>query len=108
MSDCIFCKIVQKEIPADVVFENEKILVFKDINPKAPVHCLVIPKKHIPSLNETKEEDKELLGELMLVARDVAKEMKIDESGYKLSVHTGEGGGQEVFHIHIHILGGWS
>ncbi len=105
--DCLFCKILEKEIPSDILFEDEKVCVFRDIRPKAPIHYLVIPKKHIASLNEAKEEDKELMGELLLSARKAAQKLGINEKGYKLSVHTGEGGGQEVFHFHIHILGGW-
>jgi len=104
--DCIFCKIVNKEIPAKVVFENEKAIVFHDIKPKAPVHYLVIPKKHVASLNEIKEENKELLGDLLFIAREAAEKAGIKETGYKLTIHTGEGGGQEVFHFHIHLLGG--
>ncbi len=89
---------------ADVVLEKENILVFKDIKPKAPVHLLIIPKKHIASVNEIEEGDKELLGEMMLTAKEVAEKVGVKDSGYKLSVHTGEGGGQEVFHLHIHLL----
>jgi len=101
---CIFCKIAKKEMEADVVLEKENILVFKDIKPKAPVHLLIIPKKHIASVNEIEEGDKELLGEMMLTAKEVAEKVGVKDSGYKLSVHTGEGGGQEVFHLHIHLL----
>ncbi len=107
MEDCIFCKIIDKEIPAEILLENEKMVVFRDINPKAPVHYLIVPKKHIASLNEVKEEEKELLGELMLTAREAAEKLGIKEEGYKLVVHTGEGGGQEVFHLHIHLMGGY-
>jgi len=105
MKDCIFCKIVRKEIPADVVLEEEDILVFRDIKPKTPVHLLIIPKKHIPSVNEVSEEDESLLGRMFLTAKKVAKKEGVADSGYKLSVHVGENAGQEVFHLHIHLMG---
>ncbi len=105
--DCIFCKIIDKKVPSETLLENEKVVVFRDIKPKAPVHYLVVPKKHIASLNEVKEEEKELLGELIFTAREAAEKLEIKEEGYKLVVHTGRGGGQEVFHLHVHLLGGW-
>jgi histidine triad (HIT) family protein len=108
MKDCIFCKIVNKDIPTEVFFENDKVLVFKDIKPKAPIHLLIIPKKHIVSVNEIEEEDKDLLGELFITAKKIAEEMDIKSSGYRLSINVGEGAGQEVFHLHIHLLGGWN
>jgi histidine triad (HIT) family protein len=107
MENCIFCKIINKEIPSGMIFENENIVVFKDVNPKAPVHFLVVPKKHVISVNETEEVDKEVLGELFLIAKKVAKENGISDSGYKLSVNVGEGAGQEVPHLHLHLVGGW-
>jgi histidine triad (HIT) family protein len=107
MNQCIFCKIVNKEIPADIIFENEKIIVFRDINPKAPVHFLIVSKKHISSLNEIEEEDKELLSEIFFVVKEIAKKVGIIESGYKTVINVGKGGGQEVPHLHIHLLGGW-
>ncbi len=107
MTDCIFCKIIEKKIPADIVFENEKIIVFKDINPKAPVHLLIVPKKHIISVNEIEEQDKEILGDLLLITKEVAEENKLKDFGYKLAINVGEGAGQEVPHLHIHLLGGW-
>lgn len=107
MEDCIFCKIINKEVPSEIIFENGDIVVFRDVKPKAPIHFLVVPKKHIVSVNEVKEEDKEILGELFLVAKKVAEESGISNSGYKLSINVGEGGGQEVPHLHLHLLGGW-
>ncbi len=104
MEDCIFCKIVNKKISAEVLSEDEKIIVFKDIKPKAPVHYLVVPKKHIASVNEVEEKDKELIGELIFAAREAAEKAGVKEKGYKLVIHTGEGGGQEVFHLHIHLM----
>ncbi len=106
--DCIFCKIINKEIPSEIIFEDEEVIVFKDIKPKAPVHLLIVPKKHIESINEAQEEDKKLIGKLFLVARDFAKKMGVSDSGYKLLVNVGEGGGQEVFHLHVHLMGGWN
>ncbi len=106
MSDCIFCKIVRNEAPADILYEDEYSVVFKSINPVAPVHLLVVPKKHIISVDHIVENDKKLIGHLFLVAQKVAAEQGID-SGYKLAVNVGRAGGQEVFHLHIHLLGGW-
>ncbi len=104
--DCIFCQIVKKEMPADVVYEDEKILAFKDINPKAPVHILLIPKKHIESLNKADETDKGLIGELFWRAKFLAVELGLAQSGYKLILNCGKGAGQVVDHIHLHLLGG--
>jgi histidine triad (HIT) family protein len=104
--DCIFCKIVNKEIPADILHEDEEVVAFKDIEPKAPVHILVIPKKHISSINNLKEEDKELIGKLVLSARNIAKENGIFETGYRLILNTGKNAGQTVDHIHLHLIGG--
>ncbi len=101
---CIFCKIVKKDIPAEIIKEDENIIAFRDINPKAPIHILIVPKKHISSLNELREEDKELMGQIFLFVKDVAKELKIDKGGYKVSINVGEGGGQEIFHLHVHLL----
>lgn len=105
--DCIFCKIVQKQIPADIIYENEKVVAFKNIKPNAPVHLLIIPKKHIESVDTVKEEDKELIGELFIAVQKAADLAKIRERGYKLAVNVKEGGGQEIFHLHLHLLGGW-
>ncbi len=101
---CLFCKIANKEISSEFVLENEDAVVFKDINPKASVHLLVVPKKHISTVNDIKEEDCELIGKLFLTAKEAAKEMGVVESGYNLQVNVGEGGGQEIFHLHIHLL----
>ena len=104
--DCIFCKIIEKKIDANIVFENKEILAFKDINPLAPVHILIIPKKHIVSINDVSSEDVKLLGSMIIAARDIAKELNIAEDGYKLLFRTGKHGGQEVDHIHLHLIGG--
>ncbi len=106
MVDCIFCKIIKKEIPAQIVFENDQILAFRDIKPLAPVHILLIPKKHFASLNEIKQEDALLMGELIFQAKQLAEENGISRDGYKLLFRTGEHGGQEVGHIHLHLIGG--
>jgi histidine triad (HIT) family protein len=104
--DCIFCKIVKGEIPSKKVFENDNVLAFHDIQPLAPAHVLVIPKKHIASMNEAEEEDKELLGEVLLTAKKVANELGIADGGYRLINNVGSDGGQVVYHIHVHVLGG--
>ena len=106
MEDCIFCKIVKGEIPSKKVYEDEEILAFEDINPMAPVHILVIPKKHIKSVNELEEDNNKLIGKIFLVIKNIAKEKGIDEEGYRVVTNIGENGGQEVKHLHFHILGG--
>ena len=104
--DCIFCKIVKKEIPAEIVFESDNILAFKDVAPIAPVHVLIIPKMHIKGINDLEEKDSELMGEMIVEAKNIAKDFDISEKGYKLLIRTGEWGGQEVPHIHLHLIGG--
>lgn len=106
MSDCLFCKILAGEIPSEKVYEDDKIYAFKDIDPKAPVHVLVVPKEHIPSLNEATEEHQELLGYLNLQLPKIAWQLGIHKSGYRIVANTGSGAGQTVFHIHYHLLGG--
>ncbi|MBC8063102.1 MAG: histidine triad nucleotide-binding protein [Clostridiaceae bacterium] len=108
MEDCIFCKIIRREIPCDKVYEDEKVLAFRDINPEAPVHIIIIPKRHIASLNEVSKEDLELLSHILLVAKNIASENKIAETGYRLVNNCGTDGGQTVPHLHFHILGGRS
>jgi len=100
---CLFCKIVNKEIPSNVIYENDEFLAFHDINPKAPIHLLAIPKMHIDSFNEL---NPELMGRMTSFIQEVAKEVKIDESGYRVITNIGDNGGQEVKHLHFHILGG--
>ncbi|MFR8103698.1 MAG: histidine triad nucleotide-binding protein [Clostridia bacterium] len=104
--DCIFCKIIQKEIPSDIVYEDDEILAFKDIHPMAPIHVLVIPKKHIDSINQLSKDDELLVGKIYIVIQKIAKEMQIAEDGYRVIVNCGENGGQEVKHLHFHLLGG--
>ena len=104
--NCIFCKIINKEIPSTVVYEDEEILAFKDINPAAPVHILVIPKKHVKSVIELKESDEALIGKIFTVINKIAKEQGVDKSGFRVVTNCGEDAGQEVGHLHLHILGG--
>jgi histidine triad (HIT) family protein len=106
MTDCLFCKIVNKEILAKIVYEDESILAINDIEPKAPVHVLLIPKKHITSIEEIRPEDRELVGELFLVAVKIAKDKGVAESGYRLLVNKGKDAGQTIEHLHLHLLGG--
>ena len=104
MSDCIFCKIAQSERPSEKVYEDDKILCFKDLDPQAPVHVLIIPKKHISSLDDVREEDSELLGYIMLKVREIAAELGLG-NGYRLVNNCGEDGLQTVQHLHFHLLG---
>jgi histidine triad (HIT) family protein len=103
-ANCLFCRIIRKEIPATIVWEDAHALAFRDIDPKAPTHVLVIPKTHVASLNEAT--DPTMLGRLMLAAREIAAEEGISESGYRVVGNTGAGAGQTVFHLHLHLLGG--
>jgi histidine triad (HIT) family protein len=106
MSDCIFCKIGAREIQSMVVYEDPEIIAFRDINPQAPVHILVIPKKHYGSPNEFEEQDGALLGRLMLAAQQIAQQEKIADRGYRMVLNCGQDGGQSVAHVHLHLLGG--
>ncbi|MBU0756078.1 MAG: histidine triad nucleotide-binding protein [Planctomycetes bacterium] len=106
MGDCIFCRIAAGELPTDKVFESDEIFVFKDIQPLAPVHFLVIPKKHIPTLNDLAEADGLLISKMMQTAIELAKQQGISNSGYRLVTNCNREGGQEVFHLHLHLLGG--
>jgi len=103
---CVFCKIVNGEIPADVVYEDEKYMAFKDINPKAPIHILIIPKEHIEKLADIDDTNKNIIGDMAVVANKVAKQLGIDKSGYRIVINNGPDAGQEVYHIHMHLLGG--
>lgn len=104
--NCIFCKIIRGEIPADVVYEDEEIIAFHDIHPAAPVHVLVIPKKHIPNLTCLEKEDERVIGKIYTVINQIAAREKIAQRGFRVIVNCGEDGGQEVGHLHFHILGG--
>ncbi len=106
MTDCLFCKIIQKEIPSEIVFQDETITVFKDINPAAPVHLLVIPNKHIPSVREMDKTDEIIFGKLFSGAKAAAEDAGIAEAGYRLIINNGPDAHQEIPHIHMHVLGG--
>jgi len=106
MTDCIFCKIISGDIPGDIIYQDDDVLAFRDLNPQAPTHFLVIPKKHISTINDLQSEDAELVGKLYLAAKQVAKDEGIAESGYRAVMNCNAGAGQTVFHIHLHVLGG--
>ncbi len=109
MADCIFCKIAQKEIPANLVYEDESVLAFRDLEPQAPVHVLVIPKKHIESLLALEMQDRDLASHILCdVIPKLAKELGVDQKGFRVVANTGEEGGQSVKHLHFHLLGGRS
>lgn len=105
--NCIFCEIIQGEKPADFVYQSESMAAFKDMNPHAPIHILLVPKKHIRSVNDLTEADGPVISELILKAQEIAKNLEIERSGYKLSFNVERGGGQFVFHLHLHLSGGW-
>ena len=105
--DCLFCKIANGEMGSTFEYENESVVVFKDINPHAPVHWLIVPKKHIRSINDLTESDSTIIAEITDVARQMARQAGIDKSGYKLLFNVEKGGGQVIFHLHMHLLGGW-
>jgi Diadenosine tetraphosphate (Ap4A) hydrolase and other HIT family hydrolases len=104
--DCLFCKIANKEIPAEMVYEDDKMVAIKDINPAAPVHLLIIPKVHIASLNDVSNENVDILGHIQLLASRLAQDSGISERGYRLVNNCGEWGGQVILHLHYHLLGG--
>jgi histidine triad (HIT) family protein len=104
-SDCLFCKIAARKIPANIVFEDSEVFAFEDINPQAPTHLLICPKKHFASLDHATAEEQALLGKVALTAAQLARERKL-ESGYRTVMNTGAGAGQSVFHLHMHLLGG--
>jgi histidine triad (HIT) family protein len=108
MSDCLFCKIADHSIPSKIVFENEEVVAFEDINPQAPTHILIVPRKHVPTLNDVTVEDQQLLGSVVMAAVQIANNRRISSSGYRLVWNTNRGAGQTVFHIHLHLLGGRS
>ena len=108
MSDCLFCKMVTREIEPDIVYETETILAFRDINAQAPTHILIIPKRHIRTINDLQSEDSGIIGELFLAARDIAKKMNVASAGYRVVMNCNASAGQTVFHVHLHLLGGRS
>ena len=105
--DCTFCKIIKGEKSADFLYQDEFLVVFKDIRPHAPVHLLIVPREHIRSLNDLKEQDKDIVFEMIVKAKEMAKRHAVAESGYRLVFNVERGGGQVIFHLHLHLLGGW-
>jgi Diadenosine tetraphosphate (Ap4A) hydrolase and other HIT family hydrolases len=105
-TDCLFCKIVAGDIPSSKIYEDDDLFAFDDVSPQAPTHVLIVPRRHIDSLDKAEAGDKELLGKLMLAAADIAREKGIAQSGYRIVVNTNADGGQTVFHLHLHLLGG--
>lgn len=103
---CLFCQIAAGEIKADIVFENDAIVAFKDIKPQAPHHILIIPKKHIETINDVQPKDANLIGDMVLLGKDIAGKLNFKDSGYRLVFNVNKDGGQEVYHIHLHLLGG--
>lgn len=106
MSQCIFCKIASGEIPAEKVFESANVLAFKDVNPEAPVHILIIPRKHIASVNDIEDQDVNIIGEIFLAAKEIASRLGVAEDGYRVVTNCGDNAGQSVKHLHYHLLGG--
>lgn len=106
-TDCLFCIISQGKTDTEMLFENDTLVVFRDINPAAPVHLLIVPKKHIRSVNDLTEADRPILAELVIVAQEMAVQQGIDKSGYRIFINVERGGGQVIFHLHMHVIGGW-
>jgi histidine triad (HIT) family protein len=106
MADCIFCEIVHKRMKSDMVYEDENLVAFRDINPQAPVHLLIVPRQHIESVQDVKADESELMGKMLLIAQKLAQNNQIDEGGYRLVLNYGINGGQTVSHLHMHLLGG--
>jgi len=106
MAECIFCQIVGRAIPAKKLYEDDQVISFDDLNPQAPVHVLVIPKRHLVSLDDTQDSDSALLGQLLIVCAKMARERGIVDGGYRVVANTGREAGQSVFHLHLHVLGG--
>jgi histidine triad (HIT) family protein len=106
--DCLFCQIASGETSTEFLYQNENLVVFRDIHPQAPVHLLIVPKKHIRSVNDLTDEDREIISELMMAAKKMAKESGVSKSGYKVFINVERGGGQLIFHLHMHLIGGWS
>lgn len=106
MDNCLFCKMASGEIKPDVIYEDDQVLAFRDINPQAPTHALVIPRRHISTLNDLQADDAALMGKLFLVAKNIAQQEGIADTGYRTLVNCNADGGQEVFHIHLHVMGG--
>ena len=106
-TDCIFCKIISGDIPSEFLFEDDDLVVFKDIRPIAPTHLLIVPKKHIRSINDLTSADSLIVSHMIVTGKHMAKKTGVDKSGYRLFFNVEKGGGQEVFHLHLHLIGGW-
>ncbi len=104
--DCLFCKIIAAEIPADIVYESSDVIAFGDINPQAPTHVVIVPRRHIATINDLENSDAEIVGQLFLAARDIARQEGLAEDGYRVAMNCNAAAGQTVFHIHLHLLGG--
>lgn len=104
--DCIFCKIANKILPAKIIYEDELVMVFDDIHPKAPIHKLIIPKKHIATLNDVNSDDEHLLNHMLMTAKKIAKDLGVDQSGYRVVINCNADGGQIIYHLHLHLMGG--
>ena len=105
--ECTFCRIVSGKSSTRFLFENDQVVVFKDINPHAPVHLLIVPKMHIRSINDLNDDEREIVSEMIMVAKQMAKKMAVYKSGYRLVFNVERGGGQVIFHLHLHLIGGW-
>jgi len=105
--ECTFCQIVSGKTSTHFLFENDKVVVFKDINPHAPVHLLIVPKKHIRSINDLNDDEREIVSEMIMVAKQMAKKMAVNKTGYRIFFNVERGGGQVIFHLHLHLIGGW-
>jgi histidine triad (HIT) family protein len=106
-SDCLFCKIADGQMDTEFLYETDRLVVFRDINPHAPVHLLIVPKRHIRSINDLTDDDRDILAEMIMTAGQMAKAQNVDKSGYKLLFNVEKGGGQVIFHLHLHLIGGW-
>ncbi len=106
MNDCLFCKILEGDIPTHLVYQDDQVIAFNDINPQAPIHLLVIPRKHISTLNEITDADTPIVGHMVKIAQQLAQANNLDEKGYRMVMNCNEHGGQTIFHIHLHLLGG--
>lgn len=105
--DCLFCKIIKREIKSEFLYEDDIAIVFRDIKPHAPVHLLIVPKKHIRSINDIKGDEKDIISHLFFIAKKMAKKEGVNQSGYRLFFNVEKGGGQVIFHLHLHLIGGW-
>jgi histidine triad (HIT) family protein len=105
--NCLFCKISQGNSSTEILYENDRLVVFRDINPSAPIHLLIVPKKHIRSVNDLTAADQPILSEMVMIAKDMAVQQEVEKSGYRLFINVERGGGQVIFHLHMHLIGGW-